>query len=112
MRSGSIAQVGNRCKVEGEREWAKAFELWLAGKAQNTRRSYARAWENLLQCTGKHPCEILTGDVRAWAEDLGCRELDATVLLGLERNGRRSLGDGAEQLQRTVMTRLVRDDLG
>lgn len=79
---------------EGEEEWGRAFEVWLAGKAENTRRAYGRAWEDLLRFTGKRPWEVLAGDVRAWAEDLGRRALDRTALLGLERKGRRPRGDG------------------
>jgi integrase len=75
-------------------EWARAFELWLAGKAENTRRAYGRAWEDLLRFSEKQPWEMLAGDVRAWTDDLGRRALDATSFLGLERRGRRSQGDG------------------
>ena len=77
-----------------DREWARAFDAWLAGKAPNTQRAYQRAWVDLVEFTGKGPDQILSADLQAWANDLGTRALDPTVLRGLQGKGRRPRGDG------------------
>ena len=91
----ALSRFLGETEFQGEfREWGRAFEHWLAGKAANTRRAYVRAWEDLLGFTGKGPAELRSGDLQAWADDLGGRALDASVLKGLQVKGRRPANDG------------------
>ena len=46
--------------------WAEAFELWLSGKSDNTKRAYRRAWEAFLAHSGKATGEVSRADVQAW----------------------------------------------
>ena len=71
------------------RDWARAFELWLAGKAENTRRAYRRAWQDLLSFAGKQPWALLSYDLQCWAEDLERRQVDSAAVRALERKGKR-----------------------
>jgi len=51
---------------------------WLEGKADNRRRAYTRALQELLADRRLSDVELL--DVAAWKEDMECRGLaDATV---------------------------------
>ncbi len=72
------------------REWDKAFKRWLGGfKAENTRLAYQRAWDDLLNFSGKQYWAIESGDVLDWFEDLKTRTINTQVAKGLVKKGRR-----------------------
>lgn len=85
-----VDQDGFMLALECDRDWARAFELWLAGKAKNTQRAYRRAWQDLLAFSGKQPWEMLSGDLQAWAEDLARRQMDSAAVRARQRKGLRA----------------------
>lgn len=60
-------------------KWSKAFANWLGGKAENTRRSYQTAWEELLDFTGKMPWEIGSSDIEDYVNSLRQGYSDSTI---------------------------------
>jgi integrase/recombinase XerD len=53
-------------------QWIEAYSLWLASRrAENTRRAYEAAWQDLLRSAGKGPWILRKADLARW-----CSEMD------------------------------------
>ena len=48
----------------------EAMATWLEGKPANTRRSYARAMQDMLAFTSRHPGQVKPIHIAAWKEEL------------------------------------------
>jgi site-specific recombinase XerD len=62
-------------------QWEEAFTLWLGSRrAENTRRNYRMAWQQLLQYTGKQPWEIRKSDLARWMSDMQAHGLAGSTI--------------------------------
>ena len=51
-------------------KWTNAFQLWLQSKSDNTRRAYEKAWEELMDYTGKMPWQMGSADIEAFVGEM------------------------------------------
>ena len=73
-----IAQVEFQ-ELSQNQKWSNAFGHWLNSKAENTRRAYEAAWEELLDFTEKMPWEMSSADIEDFIDDLRKRYSKSTV---------------------------------
>lgn len=80
MKPLLLPKTNEELVAAGRDPYWEALATWLEGKADNTRRSYGRAIQDLLAFTDKHPKHIKPVDVAAWKEELKRRgRADATI---------------------------------
>jgi integrase len=51
-------------------KWSDAFALWLESKSPNTRRAYEKAWEELMDFTGKMPWMMSSADIETFVSHM------------------------------------------
>lgn len=60
-------------------KWSNAFSHWLGSKAENTRRAYEAAWEELIDFTEKMPWEMSSADIEDFIADLRKHYAKSTI---------------------------------